>query len=182
MRRTRSSDPSSARRAASACSAHRRAASAPAATSRAWPSLPVHMSSPSDSGTCPATKASEFDTTTGTYEASACGGGGSSSPSSRSLSPAPRGAEPTPAVPRPFSGESKGAFAVPDQQAPLQLVRTPPDAVGLMGPDGVLEAFDPDGACRTDRLGLVLPGVLLRLGLEVVGGEEQRGGLAAAGC
>src|SRR5205823_2692950 len=62
----------------------------------------------------------------------------------------------------------------------VQLVQAAPDPVGLIGPDGVLEALISDGAARTDPLGPLLAAILLRLGLRMVGGEEQDRVLSAA--
>src|SRR5919197_1017731 len=79
------------------------------------------------------------------------------------------------------SARVEGLAPAAQQGPPLELVQASPDPVGLTDAERVLQALLADGAPGADGLGLGLPGVFLVLALEVVGGEEQRRLLAAAG-
>jgi hypothetical protein len=79
------------------------------------------------------------------------------------------------------SGSAGPKGPLPEELPSLQLVQPTPDAVALADLEGVFQALLADGAPGTQGLCLGLPPVFLNALLEVVGGEEQRGILAATG-
>src|SRR5512132_272230 len=120
------------------------------------------------------------------YEATGVWAGGSCSPRGARRSSMPMVAIVTEGrrrgvVPSTSSGSAGPKGPLPEELPSLQLVQPTPDAVALADLEGVFQAFLPDGAPGTQGLCLGLPPLLLNALLEVVGGEEQRGILAATG-
>src|SRR6266516_2068530 len=72
------------------------------------------------------------------------------------------------------------SLAGPQEGPALQLIQAAPDPMGLPDAQGVFQAFLTNGAANADGAGSGLAGVLLLLALEVVGGKEEAGVLAAA--
>jgi hypothetical protein len=69
-----------------------------------------------------------------------------------------------------------------EERSPLDLVEATPDAVGLAGPERVVEAVRRDGTSPADRLGEPLTGEPHLFPFEVGRREERCSVVAPAGC